>query len=95
MEPNKDLEAAKAWLAANRPHLVGAEIHLDHQDGAHDLHFAASPLLPEVTDAHVTEDPYSVATVTDQVKVEGGIVIPKILKLTLKNGAVSQVLESK
>lgn len=92
---NKDLEVAQKWLAENRPHLAGAEIHMDQQDGAHDMHFADSPLLPHVGPDHIDENPYAVATVTGSVIVEGGFSIPKVLKLTLKNGEVSKIQESK
>ncbi len=89
------LETVKTWLKTNRPHLANADIHLDTQDGAHDLHFADSPLLPGVQDYHVDENEYHVATVTDNVTVDGGFVIPKVLKLTVKGNEVSKVLESK
>jgi len=89
------LTTVKNWLKVNRPHLSEADIHLDEQDGAHDMHFAESPLLPDVTGTHVSSDPYSVATVTDKVTVDGGGEIMKVIKLTVKDGAVQQVLESK
>ena len=89
------IDTVKNWMAANRPHMSTDNIHLDTQDGANDMHFAKSSLLPGVTSEHVNEDDYHVATVTDSITVEGGFVIPKIIKLTVKNNEVQKVLESK
>lgn len=89
------LDVVKNWISNNRPHMVNADIHLDTQDGSNDLHFAKSSLLPGVTEDHVNENDYHVATVTDSVTVDGGFVIPKIIKLTIKDSKVEKVLESK
>lgn len=89
------LQTVRQYLQQNIPHLADAEIHLDTQDGSHDQHFAKSPLLPDVTGDHVDNNDYHVATVTNNVTVEGGAVIPKVVKLTVKDNKVSRVIESK
>lgn len=89
------LQVVQNYLKINHPHLSGANIHLDTQNGAHDLQFAESPLLPNVDQAHVNENDYQVATITGNVEVEGGVSIPKILKLTVKDGTVQKELQSK
>ena len=89
------LNVVKSWIMENRPGLKDASIHIDTQSGNKDLHFAKSPLLPGVTDDHVNENDYQVATINDSVKTDDGFTIAKIIKLTVKDNAVMKVLESK
>jgi hypothetical protein len=89
------LNVVRQYLQKNMPTFANAEIHLDTQDGSHDQHFAKSPLLPDVGSHHVDDNEYHVATVTTSVTVDGGAVIPKILKLTVKGDTVQRVIESK
>lgn len=87
------LNVAKDYVDANFPGMKGGVFTSRTHDPQKDLHLVQH--LDDVEDVHLDEDPYHVVSVQKDIELHGGVVIPSILKLKVKDGAVTSILGSK
>ena len=84
---------AKAYIDQHFPAMSDGTVSVDSHDPQHDMPLVN--FLDDVQPEHIATDIYHVVTISKDITVDGGVVIPHSIKLKIKDNSVSSVLTSK
>lgn len=87
------LDIAKQYVADNCPHMADGDFSVNTHTPTHDLHLVDH--LDGVESEHFDTDDYNVVTVQKNVSLADNTIMPQIMKIKVKDGAVASVLHSK
>ena len=95
MSDNDLVEVAKNFLNSSDryKHLSDGEINVEHHEPALDSKFI--PQLDGVDESHLNDNTEHIVSFTKQIEVAPNVIIPKIVRVTIKNGQVDKTVESK
>jgi hypothetical protein len=84
---------AKTYMDEHFPHMSDGNYYVKTHDPQHDMPFVN--LLEGVDASHLDDDLYHVVTVSKNITLEDGVIMPFSVKLKVKGDQVSSVLTSK